>query len=83
MNFMYFLPTKVNISDMKINNIDHLGSISFSSTVKKNINVSGKKNQGFGQQLADETFRIFSQTSIMDQDMEDSSTKKTTNYPVY
>ena len=83
MNVMYFLPTKVNISDIKINNLDHLGAVSFSSTVKRNRNVSSKKNQGFGQQMADGTFRIFSQSSIMDQDMEDSSSRKTNNNPIY
>lgn len=77
MNIMYFLPAKVNIGEIKINNLDHLGSMSFSSTIKKNRNVSGKKNQGFGQQMADETLRIFSQTSIIDHDTEDNSSRKT------
>ena len=66
---MFFLPTKVNITAIKLNNVDHLSSISFSSTIKKNRNVSAKKNQGFGQQMADGTLRVFSTTSIMDNDI--------------
>ena len=76
---MFFLPTKVNISAIKLNNIDHLSSVSFSSTIKKNRNVSAKKNQGFGQQMADGTLRVFSKSSVMDNDMEDSCTEKSNN----
>ena len=40
---MFFIPTKVNITEIKLNNIDHGSSISFSSTLKQNRNVSGKE----------------------------------------
>jgi hypothetical protein len=73
---MFFLPTKVNIGAVKLNNIDHLSSISFSSTIKKNRNVSAKKNQGFGQQIADNTLRVYSQGSVIDNDIVDSYTEK-------
>ena len=79
---MFFLPTKVNITDIKLNNVDHLSSVSFSSTIKKNRNVSAKKNQGFGQQMADETLRIFSTTSILDDDIKDSCTQKANDKPL-
>ena len=73
---MFFLPTKVNIGAIKLNNIDHLSSVSFSSTIKKNRNVSAKKNQGFGQQMADNTLRVYSKSSVIDNDIEDSYTEK-------
>jgi hypothetical protein len=73
---MYFLQTKVQISDMKVNNVDHLSSISFSSTIKGNRNVCAKKNQGFGQQMADGCLRIFTVTSTMDSDILDSGSQK-------
>lgn len=76
---MFFLPIKVNITDLKLNNIDHLGSVSFSSTIKKNINVCAKKNQGFGQEKADNTLRIFSKSSVVDNDLKDSYTGKFNN----
>lgn len=79
---MFFLPTNVNIKDFKLNNNDHSGSISFGSTIKKNRNVAAKKNQGFGQQMADKTLRIFPKTSVIDNDMEDSYTEKSNHSPV-
>lgn len=79
---MFFLPTKVNISVFKVNNSDHLSSISFSSTFKKNRNVSAKKNHGFGQQMADGTVRIFSKSSVIDNDRADSYTEKSNHQPI-
>jgi hypothetical protein len=73
---MFFLPTKMNIGAFKLNNIDHLSSISFSSTIKKNRNVCAKKNQGFGQQMADNTLKVYSKSSVIDNDIEDSYTGK-------
>lgn len=71
---MFFLPSNINIKNMKLNNVDHLGSVSFGSNVKKNRNVSAKKNQGFGQQLADGTIRVFTNANVVDDDIEDSGT---------
>ena len=62
---MFFIPTKVNITEIKLNNIDHCSSISFSSTLKQNRNVSAKKNQGFGQQLGDECLRIYTTSATL------------------
>ena len=76
---MFFLPTNINITAIKLNNVDHLSSLSFSSTIKKNRNVSAKKNQGFGQQMADRTLRVFSTTSVRDNDMEDFYSEKANN----
>ena len=76
---MFFLPTKVNITEIKLNNLDHAGSISFSSTLKQNRNVSGKKNQGFGQQMGDECLRIYTSSVTMDHEFEDSNSQKATD----
>ena len=73
---MFFLPTKVNITEIKLNNIDHGSSISLSSTFKKNRNVSAKKNQGFGQQFADGCLKIHTASAILDHDVEDSNSQK-------
>lgn len=78
---MFFLPTKVNITSIKLNNVDHLGAVSFSSTIKQNRNVHAKKNQGFGQQMADGSLRIFSTSSTMDDDIKDSCSQKSNNIP--
>ncbi|MFK9093677.1 hypothetical protein [Bacillus salipaludis] len=50
---MFFIPTNVNIGNMKINSPDHKSAVSVGPTLLKGINVAGKKNQGFGQQFAD------------------------------
>ncbi|WP_462411685.1 hypothetical protein [Neobacillus sp. Marseille-QA0830] len=68
---MIFLPSNITIKGLKLNNIDHLSSMSFSSTIKINRSVSAKKNQGFGQQLADKTLRAFSIHSTVDNDAQD------------
>ncbi|MBB6447077.1 hypothetical protein [Bacillus benzoevorans] len=73
---MNFLPMNINIGGLKVNNEDHLGAISFSSTTMRNRNVCAKKNQGFGQQMADRCIRIGLVASINDNDILDSSTLK-------
>lgn len=73
---MFFLPTNINIKDMKINNVDHLSAVSFSSTIKQNRNANAKKNQGFGQQHADGVTRVSSVSYTMDDEIVDSITIK-------
>jgi hypothetical protein len=68
---MFFSPANIKIGGMKVNNVDHLGSISFGSTEKIGRNVAGKKTQGFGQQLADFTFRAVNIHYSLDDDMID------------
>jgi hypothetical protein len=79
---MFFIPTNVNITEIKLNNIDHGSSISFSSTVKQNRNIKAKKNQGFGQQLGDECLRIYTTSATFDHDVEDSNSQKVTGKPL-
>lgn len=69
---MFFLPTNINIQTLKLNNVDHLSSVSFSSTIKQNRNVNAKKSQGFGQQLADGVNRVSSVTYVIDDEPIDS-----------
>ncbi|MEH7387586.1 hypothetical protein V7147_19600 [Bacillus sp. JJ1521] len=73
---MSFLPVNINITDIKLNNVDHLGSVSFSSTIKQNRNVSGKKNQGFGQQFGDGSVKIFNTSSVIDNEPYSSNSQK-------
>ena len=73
---MSFMPIKVNIGDIKLNNIDHLSAVSLGSTSKKNRNVSAKKNQGFGQDFADGSIRIDTSSSILDNEIHDSNSEK-------
>lgn len=75
---MFFLPTAVNINGMKLNSVDHLGSVSFNTSIKQNRNVNAKKNQGFGQQMADCTLRFFTAASIIDNEAQDCLSQKTT-----
>ena len=79
---MFFIRTNINITEIKLNNIDHGSSISFSSTLKQNRNVSAKKNQGFGQQLGDECLRIYTTSATFDHDVEDSNSQKVTGKPL-
>ncbi|WP_026565788.1 hypothetical protein [Bacillus sp. UNC41MFS5] len=76
---MFFLPTTINLKGIKLNNVDHLNTVSFNSTLIQNKNVSAKKNQGFGQQLADGTLRAFTISSTIDNELQDSMSQKTTN----
>lgn len=76
---MFFLPTTINIKGIKLNNVDNLSTVSFSSTIIQNKNVSAKKNQGIGQQLSDGTLRAFTVSSTLDNELQDSMSQKTTN----
>jgi hypothetical protein len=75
---MFFLPTNITINAMKLNNVDHLGIVSLSSTTIQNRNVSAKKNQGFGQQFADGVVRAFNVSSTIDHEILDGNSQKTT-----
>lgn len=74
---MFFIPTKVNIGSLKVNSPDHIGSVSFGSNFFVGNNVTGKKNQGYGQQFADCSFSAIPVQIILDNEMIDSSSIKT------
>lgn len=73
---MSFIPAKVNIGSVIINNTDHSSTISFGSALEVNRNVSGKKNQGFGQQHADACLRFCTVSMTMDDEPADSISAK-------
>lgn len=65
---------------MKINNTDHGSSVSFGTNVKSNRNVSAKKNQGFGQQLADGVLRFAPVQFVLDDELFDRNSEKTRSH---
>jgi hypothetical protein len=71
-----FKPSDIKIGTLKVNNVDHLGSISFGSTVKVGRSVNAKKNQGFGQQLSDYTVQSDNLHYVLDKDSLDKYTIK-------
>ncbi|MCM3766419.1 hypothetical protein [Neobacillus niacini] len=73
---MFFKPIDIKIDDLKVNNLDHLGSISFGTTVKVGRNVSAKKTQGFGQQHADSCLRAYNSHYVIDNDTVDQYSVK-------
>jgi hypothetical protein len=73
---MFFKPADIKIGGLKVNSVDHLGSISFGSTEKIGRNVAAKKSQGFGQQLSDFTFRAINIHYVLDEDTLDQWTIK-------
>lgn len=68
---MFFNPVGIKIGGLKVNSVDHLGSISFGSTEKVGRNVSGKKTLGFGQQMADYTVQAVNIHYVLDDDCSD------------
>lgn len=74
---MFFKPINIKIGGLKVNNSDHLSSISFGSTQKIGRYVSAKKTQGFGQQMADFTIRAVNTHYIFDDDNLDQPAIKT------
>ncbi|NRD79523.1 hypothetical protein HPT25_19365 [Bacillus sp. BRMEA1] len=73
---MFFLPTNVNIEQIKIGSPDHKSNLSFGSNFHIKRNVSGKKNQGFGQQMADFCTTIIPITTVYDDEIIDSPSIK-------
>ncbi|GHH99156.1 hypothetical protein [Neobacillus kokaensis] len=68
---MYFIPTKLNICNIKINSPDHKSAINFGANFLTNMNVAGKKSQGFGQQSADDVLTIIPISITFDDDIID------------
>ncbi len=68
---MYFIPTKLQIGGLKIGSPDHKSAIHFGANFLTNINVAGKKNQGSGQQNADDLLTINPISMTFDDDLID------------
>jgi hypothetical protein len=73
---LFFIPTKVNIGGIKINSPDHLSSVSLGQNFIVSENVVGKKNQAFGQQMADLTIVAVPILITIDNDEIDTSSIK-------
>ena len=73
---MIFIPSNVNICNMKINSPDHGSAVNLGSSFLKGINVVGKKNQGFGQQLGNDSVTVVPIHMIQDDDTIDSTSIK-------
>jgi hypothetical protein len=73
---VFFKPINIEIGALKVNNTDHASAISFGTTKKIGRNVSAKKNQGFGQQMADYTFRAGNTYYVLDDDILDQAAIK-------
>jgi hypothetical protein len=78
---LFFIPTKVNIGGLKINSPDHASSVSIGSNMRVGMNVSGKKNQGFGQQMADFSVSAIPIQFTLDNDLIDAPSMKTNIFP--
>ncbi|MDQ0200125.1 hypothetical protein [Neobacillus ginsengisoli] len=75
---MFFIPTIVNIGGIKVNSPDHGSAVSFGFNCLVGIRVSGKKNQGYGQQMADCTKVAVPISIILDDEFLDSPSIKET-----
>lgn len=73
---MFFKPIDLKIDHVKVNNVDHLSSISFGNTEKIGRNVSAKKTQGYGQQMADFVLRAYNEHYVLDDDTVDQFSGK-------
>lgn len=69
---MFFLPTKVNLGAIKINEVGLGSNLSVGRTMSIGRHNSTKKNQGFGQQLADLTQNSVPIHIVKDADIIDS-----------
>ncbi|EKN70064.1 hypothetical protein BABA_06796 [Neobacillus bataviensis LMG 21833] len=75
---MFFIPTVVNIGNLKINSCEHKSTVSIGSNLQSRKNVHAKKNQGFGQQIADFSALVSPIGITFDDDQIDSLSIKNT-----
>ncbi|GAB1764411.1 hypothetical protein [Priestia megaterium] len=73
---MLFDSTKINLGKLNVHNVDEASSISIGSTLKVTRYVTAKKNQAFGQQLADQCFSAGSAYKTVDNDYVDAFATK-------
>jgi hypothetical protein len=71
-----FIPTKVNIGELKLGSPDHKSSVSFGTNFMIGINSAAKKNQGFGQQSADASITICPVQIVFEDELLDMPTIK-------
>ncbi|AEN89522.1 MULTISPECIES: hypothetical protein [Priestia] len=73
---MLFDSTKINLGKLNVHNVDEASSISIGNTLKVTRYVTAKKNQAFGQQLADQCFSAGSAQKTADNDYVDAFATK-------
>ncbi|MBU8852637.1 hypothetical protein BGM24_11690 [Bacillus sp. FJAT-26377] len=73
---MLFDSTKINLGNLNVHNVDEASSISIGNTLKVTRYVTAKKNQAFGQQLADQCFPAGSAYKTVDNDYVDAFATK-------
>ncbi len=73
---MKFKSTEINMPYMKINAINNLSNLSFSSTQRIGVYSSVKKNQGFGAQNADGIVIVNPGYIVNDSDLDDATAIK-------
>ena len=76
MKLLMFEITNINLEHIKINSSDHGSAISFGSTVMIGKRVNAKKNQAFGQNIADSIIHITPVGITIDEDLEDTFSSK-------
>jgi hypothetical protein len=70
------VPIVIRLGVVKLNNIEHMGSVVLGSACRLNRNVAGKKNQGFGQQHADGVRRERNVHWTQDDEPADAASRK-------
>ncbi|WP_423802286.1 hypothetical protein [Neobacillus sp. SAB-20_R2A] len=78
---MVFIPTNLNICYLKVGTPDHKSAVSFGQNIYLGINTVGKKTQGFGQQMADDSTTVFPIGIIFDDEMIDMPSIKSEPKP--
>ncbi|WP_273853063.1 hypothetical protein [Guptibacillus spartinae] len=73
---MKFKSTQINMPYLKINQINNLSNLSFSSTQRIGVYSSVKKNQGFGSHNADRCVFVNPGYIVNDSDIDDSTAIK-------
>ncbi|NGY86520.1 hypothetical protein F6Y05_16410 [Bacillus megaterium] len=73
---MLFDSTKINLGKLNVRSADQASSISIGNTLKVTRYVTAKKNQAFGQRLADQCFSAESAYKTVDNDYVDAFATK-------
>ena len=73
---MKFKSTQINMPYLKINQINNLSNLSFSSTQRIGVYSSVKKNQGFGAHNADQGVFVNPGYIVNDSDLDDATAIK-------
>jgi hypothetical protein len=74
---MFFLPSTVQLCNLKINSVGKACSVSIGSTEKTNRAISKKKSQGFGETSGDLCDIFIPISFVNDKDFLDSAGFKT------